>query len=143
MTLKQKAQEQHRRFPSAFDINAVMKCRSLGDFDDAFIAPIYGYEDKFDYYRNNGCKRFLSSIRVPSIAINALDDPIVGSEGLPDQTEYGIESTIRLVYHPYGGHCGFICDRWTIFTSDSNGWLADELARALDSIRTSYIFLKT
>ena len=138
MTLKKKAHEQHGRFPGAFDINAVMNCRSLGDFDDAFIAPIYGYKDKFDYYRNNGCKKFLGDIRIPSIAINALDDPIVGSDGLPNQSDYSAESAIRLVYHSFGGHCGFICDRWTLFNYGSNGWLPDELARAVDSIRSSY-----
>jgi predicted alpha/beta-fold hydrolase len=24
--------------------------QTLGDFDDAFIAPVYGFRDKYDYY---------------------------------------------------------------------------------------------
>ncbi len=134
MTLKAKAQQQIRLFPDAFDIERVMSCKSLGEFDDAYIAKIYNYEDKFDYYRQNGSKNFLPFIRVPSIAINALDDPIVGSIGLPSPDDANL-SAVRLVYYENGGHCGFICDYDTLFNCvGSRGCLADELANALYSL---------
>ena len=45
-SLVPKAERQHRRFPGRFDIDQVRAASTLGDFDDAFIAPIYGFRDK-------------------------------------------------------------------------------------------------
>ena len=36
-TLKDKALRQIQQFPGTFDIDAVMACTTIGDFDDAFI----------------------------------------------------------------------------------------------------------
>jgi hypothetical protein len=126
-----------QRHPGAFDIEAVRACRSLGEFDDKYIARVYNYRDKFDYYRSNGSKWFLSSVRVPSVAFNALDDPIVGKVGLPTPTDVGSDAPVRLVYQDLGGHCGFMLDRWTLLDASSD-WMADELARILVSFREFY-----
>ena len=50
-TLKQKAERQHKSFPKTFDIEAIRKCSTMGEFDNEFIAKIYNFHDKDDYYR--------------------------------------------------------------------------------------------
>jgi predicted alpha/beta-fold hydrolase len=45
-TLKKKAEQQILLFPGAFDIEAIRACKTIGDFDEAFIAKIYGFADK-------------------------------------------------------------------------------------------------
>jgi predicted alpha/beta-fold hydrolase len=45
-SLKPKAELQHTRFPDRFDIERVRAASTLGDFDEAFIAPVYGFKDK-------------------------------------------------------------------------------------------------
>ena len=45
-TLKKKAAEQILKFPGSFNVNLINQCRTIGDFDDIFIAKIYGFKDK-------------------------------------------------------------------------------------------------
>lgn len=136
-TLKVKAEEQHKKFPGSFDIEGVRRAKTIGEFDDAYIAKIYGFADKFDYYRKCGSKWWLSSIRVPVVAINALDDPFIDSESLP--TEHDIkDAPVRLIYHEKGGHCGFAAKRMSVEKDSpltpSHGWLGEELSRIIHHI---------
>lgn len=106
-SLKAKAELEILRFPGSFDIATVRSCINLGDFDEAYIARIYGFRDKVDYYRQSGAKWWLSKIRVPVVAINARDDPFIEESSLPTALDVGEVAPVRLIYHDYGGHCGF------------------------------------
>ena len=135
-TLKKKAQRKIERFPKSFDYDRIKKCKTIGEFDDHFIAKLYGFKDKFDYYRKTGSKWWLDKIRTPTVAINALDDPFIEESSLP--AEQDVKSApVRLIYHEKGGHCGFLAE-------DSNyniptwGFIAEELSRVIDHIHTHY-----
>ena len=78
-TLKLKAERQYELFPGSFDIEAIRRSTTIGEFDDAYIAKIYGFADKFDYYEKCGSKSFLKKIQVPTVAINTIDDPFMDS----------------------------------------------------------------
>ena len=136
LTLKQKAELKHKRFPNSFDIEAVRRCKTIGDFDQAFIAPVFGYLDKNDYYRKTGSKWWLHKIRVPSICINALDDPFIEETALPTAQDIGDLAPVRLIYHKHGGHCGF---KPHGPPPAPHGWLAEEMACALLHIHNEYI----
>jgi uncharacterized protein len=146
-SLKLKAEKEYLKFPGKFDIERIRRCNTIGEFDDAYIAPIYNFTDKVDYYRKSGSKWYLSKIRVPAIAINAYDDPFIEEVSLPSAADVGDLAPVRLVYHRYGGHCGFIADRESYRLPDakpndeiyvpSHGWLADELARVIWHIHTA------
>eukprot|EP01035_Chromulina_nebulosa_P018780 gene18780-24547_t len=162
-SLKAKAERMHIRYPNSFDIEEVRKCRTIGDFDDKFIAKVFGFKDKIDYYLKTGSKWWLNKIRIPSIVINARDDPFIDEDSLPTDEDIGI-APVRLIYHEEGGHCGFIANRksYEDFTFDSNkteldilkakekiasdnnincGWLAEEMGRALLTIHESKVDL--
>eukprot|EP01033_Poteriospumella_lacustris_P000834 gene833-597_t len=161
-TLKRKAEFQYKRFPGSFDIDGVRAARTVGDFDEAYIARLYNFKDKFDYYERSGSIRFLQNIRVPTIAFNAVDDPFIEAGSLPtEEAHVGDEAPVRLIYHNHGGHCGFYTRRMrlpkspvAITTEEGDkaaatttveeyedvpvpphGWLAEEAARCLDHIR--------
>jgi predicted alpha/beta-fold hydrolase len=111
-TLKTKAEESLLKCPpGTFDIEKIRACDTIGAFDDAFIAPVYGFADKFDYYRQCAAKRWLHQIRVPVVAINAIDDPFVEASLLPTAADVGEVAPVRVVFHPHGGHCGFMTDQ--------------------------------
>ena len=80
-TLKSRAQYQLDMFcdgdpqTSSFDFNGVMSATSIAQFDDAFIAKVYGFQDNLDYYRRSSCCYFLPGVAVPLLIINAGDDP--------------------------------------------------------------------
>lgn len=134
-TLKKKGEEQHARFPGTFDIEGVRKAKTVGDFDDAFIAKIYGFKDKFDYYAKCGSINFLSKIRVPTLAINNIDDPFIDASSLPTEEEHIRGAPVRLVYHEQGGHCGFATSKMSTEpdspATPPHGWLAEEFTRFL------------
>jgi predicted alpha/beta-fold hydrolase len=129
--LKQKAEIQILDHPDAFDIQKIRECRTLGEFDEEYIAKIYGFRDKIDYYRSTGAKWWISKIRVPAISINALDDPFIDEDSLPtqEQIDSASEAPVRLVYHSHGGHCGF-----STTGAPEHGFMAEELSRALAHI---------
>lgn len=123
--MKKKAERQYERFPGSFDIEAIRNATTIGEFDDAYIAKIYGFQDKFDYYAKCGSKQYLKKIHVPTIAINARDDPFIESSSLPTEADVH-EAPVRLIFHEYGGHCGFDTS-----AAPRHGWLAEELISAL------------
>jgi predicted alpha/beta-fold hydrolase len=141
MTLKKKAMRKISQFPGSFNIDAVLACNTIGDFDDAFIAQIYGFKDRNDYYRKTGSKWWLCKIKVPVVAINARDDPFVEESSLPESSDLIIEGTggltspVRLIYTEKGGHCGFMSSLFDT-TISSHGWLAEEMSRAISHIRS-------
>lgn len=143
--LKPKAQKQVDKlgaeaFPPRFDLERVLATTTLGEFDDAFIAPIYGFKDKFEYYRTQGSFSggFLPKIRVATMALNAVDDPFIDPNTLPQPADmHG--APVRLVYHRFGGHCGFISAQPPVFEQagaavplQPRDWLPEELARFVD-----------
>jgi predicted alpha/beta-fold hydrolase len=139
-TLKAKAEREHVLFPGYFDIEAIRACDTIGAFDDAYIARIYGFRDKAHYYRSSGSKWWLNKIRVPAVAMNARDDPFILESTLPTEEDVGDVAPVRLVYHKHGGHCGFYTAQERMgpvgaeMEVPSHGWLAEELARAIDHI---------
>ena len=128
-SLKRKAEAKNLRFPGVLDMDKLRAARTIGEFDEYFIARAFGFKDKLDYYEKCGSKRFLSSIAVPTIAINARDDPFVMEEHLPTYEDDVGAAPVRLIYKSKGGHCGFLSSG-----PEGNYWLPNEMARALDHI---------
>ncbi len=85
---------------------AALTAQNLWQFDERFTAPRNGFAGAADYYRRNSARIFLDEIVVPTLAIHALDDPIVPHE---PYREYDWRRNRRLlpVLPPKGGHVGF------------------------------------
>ena len=81
-------------------------CKTLGDFDDRFTAPLHGFADRHDYYRRNSCKPFLKGVGTPLLLLNAVNDPFLPPEALP--TGRDVSSAVTLLQPAYGGHVGFV-----------------------------------
>ncbi|CAM9255252.1 unnamed protein product, partial [Heterosigma akashiwo] len=83
-TLIPKALHQAERFPKArLDVERLKNARTIGEYDDAFVAPVFGFSGRADYYQKISCFQYLHSVRVPSYCINALDDPFIEKSMLP------------------------------------------------------------
>jgi predicted alpha/beta-fold hydrolase len=79
---------------------------SFWDFDDRVTAPLHGFASAEDYYRRCSSRYFLGNIRVPSLIIQAQNDPFVYPRSLPQHSELGPLTEFEL--HPHGGHVGFV-----------------------------------
>mmetsp|Transcript_3193 Transcript_3193/g.9735 ORF Transcript_3193/g.9735 Transcript_3193/m.9735 type:complete len:383 (+) Transcript_3193:68-1216(+) len=106
-SLKKKAAEKAKLFPGAFDLKRIEAAESIAEFDDAFVAPIFGFKSNIDYYQKCDTKPLLRNISVPTLVINALDDPLIERRTLPTTKDLG-SAPVRLVYTKKGGHLGFI-----------------------------------
>ena len=106
VTLKRHAAEKHRRFPGLFDAAAVRRAQTLRDFDNAFTAPVHGFRDTDDYWTRASSKPWLAAIRVPTLLVNARDDPFMPESSLP--TEREVSDAVTLEFTPRGGHVGFV-----------------------------------
>lgn len=75
-------------------------------WDDAVTAPLHGFRDVHDYYARSSCRQFLRDIRVPTLIVQADDDPFVPASAIPRADELGPPVTLELTRG--GGHVAFI-----------------------------------
>jgi uncharacterized protein len=105
-TLKANALAKLARFPGLFDAVAVKRSRTLRQFDDAFTAPVHGFKDCNDYYLRSSSKPFLPLIAIPTLLVNAGDDPFLPQSALPTPGE--VSPAVGLEFPARGGHVGFV-----------------------------------
>ena len=105
-TLKKTALAKLERHPGLFDANAVRRARTLRDFDNVVTAPLHGFRDTDDYWTRASAKPWLSSIAVPTLLVNARDDPFLPESALP--TEREVSPAVKLEFTRKGGHVGFV-----------------------------------
>ncbi len=91
---------------SAAERAAIMGARSIWDYDDAFIAPRYGFGRAEDYYDRCRPTRFMAGIRVPTLAVAALDDPWIPG-ALYRSYDWTSNRSLAPLLPERGGHVGF------------------------------------
>jgi predicted alpha/beta-fold hydrolase len=109
-TLKAKSLAKLARFPGLFDREAVLRADTLRAFDDAVTAPLHGFRNAEDYWLRASSKPWLAHIGVPTLILNAQDDPFMPASALPRAHE--VSSAVRLHFPPHGGHVGFVSGRF-------------------------------
>ncbi|MDM0010873.1 alpha/beta hydrolase [Variovorax sp. J22P168] len=104
-TMKPKALAKLAQHPGLFDREALLAARDLHAFDNVFTAPLHGFRDTDDYWSRGSAKPHLHRIRIPSLVVNAANDPFVPASSLPRQADVGDHVTLWQPAH--GGHVGF------------------------------------
>ena len=84
----------------------IKKLKTFWEFDNAYTAPIHGFDSVKDYYTKSSSKQFLKHIKTDTLIIHAQDDPFMTKEVLPMQEE--LSNSIELELYKYGGHVGFV-----------------------------------
>ncbi|WP_374089747.1 hydrolase [Methylomicrobium lacus] len=79
---------------------------SFWQYDDVVVAKLHGYRDVHDYYQRSSSRQFLKSITVPTLVIQAADDPFMTVEVLPEANE--LSPAVHLEIAQSGGHVGFV-----------------------------------
>lgn len=92
--------------------------RSFWEYDDRVVAPLHGFADVHDYYRRASSRQFLPNIQIPTLLIQAADDPFMTPAVLPEANE--LSSSTTLLLQAGGGHVGFIGRR---NSSKTDYWL--------------------
>jgi predicted alpha/beta-fold hydrolase len=102
-TLVPKCLAKLEQYPGLFDRTALLAARDLYQFDNVVTAPLHGYRDTDDYWHRASAKHVLGDITVPTLVLNARNDPFLPEQYLPRTAA----RAVTLEYPAHGGHVGF------------------------------------
>jgi len=105
-SMKRKALAKLNQYPGLFDGRRVAAARTLYEFDDLVTAPLHGFRGADDYWSRASCAPWLESIRVPTLVLNALNDPFLPADALDAATRRA-SADLLLELPATGGHVGF------------------------------------
>ena len=94
--------ERRRHFP---DIVVPPWPATLRGFDDAYTAPVNGFADATEYYREASSARWVARSPVPTLVLTARDDPFIDPE---PYDALRVPANVEVRITEKGGHIGFI-----------------------------------
>jgi uncharacterized protein len=109
-TLKVKALQKLEQYPGLFDANAMLASRTMYEFDNVVTAPLHGFRDTDDYWTRATTRPLLPAVTVPTLVLNARNDPFLPGTVLPARHE--VSAAIELDQPQHGGHVGFMTGRF-------------------------------
>jgi len=124
-TLKPKCVHKLEQFPGLFNRERMLRARNLYEFDNVVTAPLHGYRDTDDYWHRASAKHVLSDITVPTLVLNAKNDPFLPARHLPSSAS----ARVTLDYPEEGGHVGFAVGG----LPGKIGWLPQRMLRFLET----------
>ena len=106
-TLKEKTILKMEKFPEN-NINKehILNAKTFKDFDNGLTAPLFGYKNAEDYWKQCSSKQFIPAISKPTLLINALDDSFLSESCFPID-EAKNHTYLDLETPKFGGHVGF------------------------------------
>ncbi|CAK7896914.1 monoacylglycerol lipase [[Candida] anglica] len=110
--------------PKNFDVP------KLKDFDDTFTSKFFGFNCASEYYRRASPIQRLLKIRVPTVIVSSLDDPIAGNTSLP-YSEVQLNPYTMFVTTTIGGHLGW-------FTSSSTRWYPKPISQLFKELHKNW-----
>jgi len=105
--LKERVRVKERLTPGLFDLSGLDLVRNIYDFDDRFTAQAFGFGTADNYYATQSSNQFLDRIRVPTLLVQAKDDPLIPF-AVYDHPAFLANPYLRLIAVEHGGHLGFI-----------------------------------
>lgn len=125
--LRARLRRKARLFPERFSVAPLARVHSIIDFDHYVTAPAFGFRDAWDYYEQSSARRFLGKLRIPTLLIQARDDPFIPFEcfQVPENP------AIRLLATDHGGHVAFLSRRPPRF------WAARQVIRFFEAYAQS------
>jgi len=106
-SLREKVREKAQRFPQQLSLEGLERMRTFAEFDDRYTAPIHGFSGAEEYWSQSSCLHRLMDIAVPTLLVNALDDPFLTPECYPHEAARE-NANFRLETPSHGGHIGFV-----------------------------------
>jgi predicted alpha/beta-fold hydrolase len=116
-----------KRYPALCDMRRMQAARTLYQFDDLVTAPLHGFKGVDDYYARASSKAFLQAIAVPTLVLNARNDPFLPGQFLP--APEAVSSSVQLETPATGGHVGFVTGSFP----GNIAWLPQRLLRFFES----------
>jgi predicted alpha/beta-fold hydrolase len=126
--LKQRVRLKQRLTPGLFPIEKLDRVKTVYQFDDQFTALNFGFGTADNYYATQSSKQFLDRIRIPTLLVQAKDDPLIPFE-VYDHPAFSQNPCLRLLAVEHGGHLGFVAKGKPRF------WLDQVLVQWIGEVR--------
>ena len=126
-TLKPKSLAKLERFPGLYDAAQVRAARCFRDFDNTVTAPLHGFRDVEHYWSAASSGPWLEHIRVPTLLVNARNDPFLPEHALLAAAKRAAPCVV-LEFPRTGGHAGFVSGPFP----GHHGWLSNRLLDFLE-----------
>ncbi|MFA9213628.1 MAG: YheT family hydrolase [Candidatus Methylacidiphilales bacterium] len=108
-SLNRKLIEKSEKFPNQINIKGLEKITTFDDWDTRFTAKIHGFENAQHYYQECSSLQFLNEIKVPTLLVNAQNDPFLAPTCFPTEVAKN-HPYFHLETPKFGGHVGFAID---------------------------------
>jgi len=108
--LRRRMRDKAAQFPGEIDLAGLDDIRDFATFDDRYTAPLHGFRGAAEYWELSSCKPYLQGIRIPTLVINARNDPFLNPTCHPVD-EAAASDHVVLDCPPEGGHAGFALPR--------------------------------
>ena len=95
------------QFPNTFDVDKLKKVKSWKDFDNEFSAKLCGFKHADDFYDNVSSLPHLPKIKMNTLILNAINDPILTEKCHPKEMVKS-NKNLKLILTDHGGHVGFL-----------------------------------
>jgi len=125
-SLRLKVREKAERFPDQVSAEGLDEMRTFHEFDDRYTAPLHGFRDAADYWASCSSRSFIAGIRVPTLLLNAKDDPFL-SQGCFPVDACRASQHVTLEMPDTGGHVGFLSGDWTFAEVRAAAFLRDSI----------------
>lgn len=109
-SLRRALNEKRRRVELPLAVEKLARLKRMREFDDHVTAPLHGFRDAAHYYAESSARPYLRRVRVPTVLIQARDDPFMTPDVIPEPQELSASVTLEL--HAHGGHVGFVGGKW-------------------------------
>ncbi|WP_439490006.1 YheT family hydrolase [Algoriphagus sp.] len=105
--LKAKIRAKALQFPDLIDLDLLERVRDFDSFDTYFTARLHGFKDARDFYTSVSADKWMPAIEIPTLVINAVNDPLLGPECYPVALAEK-RAVLTLEMPKRGGHTGFV-----------------------------------
>jgi predicted alpha/beta-fold hydrolase len=121
--LKERIRRRHLQAPEVYTLEHLPKIRTIIDFDDYYTARLFGFGTAANYFRTQSSNQFLERIRVPTLLVQAKDDPLIPFR-VYHHPAFAGNPGLQLLAVEHGGHIGFLARRGPRFWLDETvlGW---------------------
>jgi uncharacterized protein len=104
--LDKKIKAKSKLFPDVISHEGFSDIKTFEDFDNRYTAPLHGFENAKDFYAKAACEPYLYSITLPTLIVNAANDPFLPEECYPKKIAQQ-HPYVHLEIPSTGGHVGF------------------------------------
>jgi predicted alpha/beta-fold hydrolase len=124
--LKNKVRKLEVKHPGIFNLASLDRITSIQQFSENFTAPFCGFNTLDDFYNAGGCLNILKEIKIPTLIVNAKNDPFLSDTSYP--VELASKSNCIFLETPKsGGHTAFPI-------SKTESWMPNRIETFLNDV---------